>query len=585
MEWGETMISSREKLHPERFEKFRTEVFSLRLLKPHERESGDEFREQSEKAERDLHILELGFRDPDYIADAIRISDTLTSLLPFTKSGRLKTEVKKICGRNFRILEKTADGDDLFLKIRALNIAARLEGKKSSQLLEKKIDYLINGYRESLQPENKEPFQFYIEPLVKLAENGRGHARDQAREALMRSFYNPDFNPNCRDPNFRFGFATEAITRRLWGDGFPKLNEMIQTALEEYGFDYADYRLKCFGQKKQAPEKYHFRYTEDAALRLEKAGQIEAKRPGITRQYIKALQENLYQNKVRTDDFVQAIDNYYTRGDMYHSAREELADITDLNRKQIDKFIDSWKQDGKISFIRGLEYAEKNLQAVSKLEAEIPGICRILNKEFNICDFARYPKRLMLEQYRLRDNGDIPYGIAIYPYLDWNGAFYLDRETLDKFHGQLDGRYTLRVVEARMVSDAVKSLIRFNKRYAARISFALVAGHGKRDGIEFSGADNRILLSEHLTGPGGARIADFFVPNPTVILESCSTGAKKGIGQVLSRVLKAHVIAPTIPTSLTSLNAEYDKSGQLKLSAEYAGRNSKSHYSAGRRDE
>ena len=67
MEWGETMISSREKLHPERFEKFRTEVFSLRLLKPHERESGDEFREQSEKAERDLHILELGFRDPDYI--------------------------------------------------------------------------------------------------------------------------------------------------------------------------------------------------------------------------------------------------------------------------------------------------------------------------------------------------------------------------------------------------------------------------------------------------------------------------------------------------------------------------------------
>ena len=66
------------------------------------------------------------------------------------------------------------------------------------------------------------------------------------------------------------------------------------------------------------------------------------------------------------------------------------------------------------------------------------------------------------------------------------------------------------------------------------------------------------LHSRDLTGEGAKRVNRFFVPSPTIVLFSCSTGARGGIGQKLSEVIGAKVIAPEKPTHFQKIKPIFD---------------------------
>ncbi len=66
----------------------------------------------------------------------------------------------------------------------------------------------------------------------------------------------------------------------------------------------------------------------------------------------------------------------------------------------------------------------ENLPSLANLEAQRHGIGKVLQEEFGINDFARYPEELLIEQYDTRNRSDLPYGVIINPWYDHNGAFY-----------------------------------------------------------------------------------------------------------------------------------------------------------------
>lgn len=142
-----------------------------------------------------------------------------------------------------------------------------------------------------------------------------------------------------------------------------------------------------------------------------------------------------------------------------------------------------------------------------------------------------------------------------------------------ELYQDLQGGYHIRIIEAKSKIDIARKLIELDRRYGAqhKISFAIIGGHGTENSIQFgdySYHETNKLLTEDLMGYGVRRTKHFFEEKPTIILESCSTGARSGIGQKLSRQIGARVIAPAQPSNTKSLHGSI-KQGKLIIDAEY----------------
>ena len=70
-------------------------------------------------------------------------------------------------------------------------------------------------------------------------------------------------------------------------------------------------------------------------------------------------------------------------------------------------------------------------------------------------------------------------------------------------------------------------------------------------------------------GRGAERSSKFFEKDPTIVLVSCSTGADRGIGEKLSEVMGAKVIAPDRPTNLNDIKV-LKKGDSLRFKIEYS---------------
>lgn len=218
----------------------------------------------------------------------------------------------------------------------------------------------------------------------------------------------------------------------------------------------------------------------------------------------------------------------------------------------------------------------RNITAITQLEHTRPGACELLYKEFGIADFGRYPTQLLETQCEEAGSSNKPYGVVLFPRNDWNGAFYGDNLALNELFEELHGEFGLRVVECEGKMDVARALIDLNRRYnpadgsGHKISLAIIGGHGTENSIRFGGDDDRhALFTEDLQGRGVQRTSEFFKDNPTFILVSCSTGADKGIGQKLSEIMGAKVIAPKVPTSISKYQVGKRKGGKFRFNAEY----------------
>lgn len=205
----------------------------------------------------------------------------------------------------------------------------------------------------------------------------------------------------------------------------------------------------------------------------------------------------------------------------------------------------------------GVQYIYKNWSDAIILESKRPGIVKVLVTEFGVKAFARYPLDSLIKQYDERDKDDKPYGIILYARKDWNGAFTLQKDLFQKLSSDLDRcGYYLRIIEADSKIDVAKALITFRKRYPNhKISFALIGGHGTRSSINFGGNDElHSLYLKDLSDEGlNKKIRLFFEFEPSIILNSCSTGGRIGIARKLSESLGAKVTAPDCPATITDI--------------------------------
>jgi hypothetical protein len=183
--------------------------------------------------------------------------------------------------------------------------------------------------------------------------------------------------------------------------------------------------------------------------------------------------------------------------------------------------------------------------------------------------FGSYKTKMLIEQYEHRDDMTKPYVLVLYPHIDPGCEFQQHCFHLQELAENLKKiGYLLRVVEAGKKSEAAHWLISLHRKYYGnsenrrpesrhKISAAIIGGHGSEDRICFGGKDRAHALTIKDLMSGGLKNAEcLFEEKPTIILNSCSTGAEGGIGEKISEALGATVIAPTEPTNIRQIWAE-----------------------------
>lgn len=238
----------------------------------------------------------------------------------------------------------------------------------------------------------------------------------------------------------------------------------------------------------------------------------------------------------------------------YIDGKFKSLEQTGLDFKQL---ADAWNDSGSFE-----ECAIKNMLSIIDLEGERPGIAKTLYSKFHIKDFARYPKSLLVKQFDQIGDVKKPYGILLFPQHDWNGTFYNQKETYEDLSHQLGEDYNLRVYEVGGALSAVHVLNQARKEYG-KVSFAFVGGHGEPNLIEFGSADSGrgIISIGDIRRPGAKAMLEAFGKNATIVLSSCSTGAREGIGQEISKQLGIEVIGPEKPFMHMKVKVEKKSEG------------------------
>ena len=206
-----------------------------------------------------------------------------------------------------------------------------------------------------------------------------------------------------------------------------------------------------------------------------------------------------------------------------------------------------------------------NIKAIRSLEKHERGTVQTLNSEFGIFHFDRYPVDILIKQYENRNNVDTPYGVALTAYRDHNGIIsrQIGKHTRD-IENDLKDQYLLRIIECGSKIDIGRRLIALNNKYGKnhKISYMLVSAHGNPEVMRFGNNDKGGLFRiSDLAGKWTRKGKSFLEKNATIILLSCSTGVKDGIGQKISKDLSVQIIAPNGNGYLESLQANSSENG------------------------
>jgi hypothetical protein len=243
-----------------------------------------------------------------------------------------------------------------------------------------------------------------------------------------------------------------------------------------------------------------------------------------------------------------------------------------------ERVLQAWRNAHKQ--VGGYQYDKHPFEALCALEDKEPGAVKVLNEEFGINNFNRYPIELLIKQYQERSINTKPSGIVIHAETDWNGAFLENEKHFRKLGLEL-ADYSIRFYEVKSIPSLVHTLNRNRHRYGPA-EFLILGGHGSEAGIELGrGSAGQVYQADtQLKGASALELA--FVKNPTVILISCSTGKLGGIGQSISELGQhgATVIAPSIDGNLKKIDVVVDENGKPNFSVEYYG-GSRMIYTAG----
>lgn len=219
----------------------------------------------------------------------------------------------------------------------------------------------------------------------------------------------------------------------------------------------------------------------------------------------------------------------------------------------------------------------ENLLALLKLESQRPGIGKVLQSEFGINDFARYPKEFLVAQYDSRNDIKSPYGVVINAEFDDEGSFYNDRQVYGKLLARISGNYRIRAYEVKDLLGLIRAINKSRHRYG-KISFAIIGGHGEKESIRLgvsvydSNQKREELSISDIRRKGAYSIIRGFIESedPRIILNACSTGEFGGLGQEISKI-GGKVIAPGEDIYYCNINVTNSPDGSLNFQVYYDG--------------
>lgn len=175
------------------------------------------------------------------------------------------------------------------------------------------------------------------------------------------------------------------------------------------------------------------------------------------------------------------------------------------------------------------QYQAHNMSAIAELELNEPGSAKVLMEEFDISNFSRYPVKVLLKQYRNRNDRSKGRGVAVVGLHDHNSAFN-DWTFANSIQNIADGAQEhdvhLDIYEASTALAALKACVRTAHRSVDRqLRFGFVAGHGNESSIQL---DEQEYLSKYnlwyISPDYRKRLARLFAKGASIILDSCSTG-------------------------------------------------------------
>jgi hypothetical protein len=219
---------------------------------------------------------------------------------------------------------------------------------------------------------------------------------------------------------------------------------------------------------------------------------------------------------------------------------------------------------------RETEKFVNNILAAQEIEAEEKGAVAFLSKPpFDIQCFSRYPKELLVHQFRNR-NTKGPHGVILVSQWDHNGAFYRakDKVTYSKLmHSSNAAGHEIRLYELPSSKSGVRALVDANTRAKEKISFVFVGAHGNEKEVAIT-RDDRVSAEvlENLSTATNR----LFAPSPTFIFASCSVGKRAdSFLRLLKEKYGGKVFAPkTLNKGVTDIRAKIEK-GQLNFDVEF----------------
>lgn len=184
-----------------------------------------------------------------------------------------------------------------------------------------------------------------------------------------------------------------------------------------------------------------------------------------------------------------------------------------------------------------------NVSRMIALENISQGSARLLYNKYGIRHFIRYSPTRLLAQARGEIEG--PLMISFAAIGDWNGAFTDLEKELDILE---EGSQKAVVVEGGSLIEAGRRIVRVAKENEP-IEKLIIFGHGREDAVELNinePGSTFFTQQQVKDSKGIGRLIErkIFREDARVIFGSCSTGAKGGIAESLSKKAGVRVDAP-----------------------------------------
>jgi hypothetical protein len=211
----------------------------------------------------------------------------------------------------------------------------------------------------------------------------------------------------------------------------------------------------------------------------------------------------------------------------------------------------------------------ENLPVVQELELAERGGTKELLEKYGIRFPGRYPAELLKDQLASKEDRTTPYGVMITGHSDYNGVFYQMPDVKRVYEDAKAQGMLLRVVEAGSSTDATGRLLQLRDNADSPFAFLGVRGHGEVRSVQMGEGEDG-LIDHRFLGVGPDRTSLLLKDRAPIYFASCSTGAKGGIAEQLSRETNGEVVAPDLPTQVKDIHLTKAEDGTLTFDVSYA---------------